>query len=165
VPKALAIWRFAELPPSEVLEDPSRAIGVEDHSVGDQIAVEIEPAEAADASGVGKRPLHRKAAVAVVSQHDHRAVHRRDDDVEIAFGVDVGGPRAPERHFADRRRYFRGRGDVREAAILLLAQDPEAAVAGQYEICPVVVVEVGSEDAAYRGRDRRGATWKGAHDL
>ena len=81
-------------PPRRFSSTWTRAGVVEERRVGHAFAVEVGPGEAAHAGDAGERLLRGERAVAVVAQQRRRRRRRREHDVEIAVGVDVGGPDA-----------------------------------------------------------------------
>ena len=69
-----------------------RAGRIDEHRVGIGITIEIRPGERARAEHAGERLLDLPRAVAVVPQHDGRAVADADDEIEVAVHLDVGRP-------------------------------------------------------------------------
>ena len=136
-----------EAPAAQVQEDVDGARLVEERRVGHAFAIEVRPGEPARARDGGERVARRERAVAVVAQDERLAVARREDEIEIAVGVDVGRPDAGGGGAHERRRQFRRGGDVGEAAGVVLPQQAHAAGAGERQIRPEVVVQICGGDA------------------
>ena len=86
---------LAKAPAALVQEDTHGSVRLEERGVGHAVAVEVGPGEAAEAAGARERPLRpRRCRRRCCAARRGAAVDRGHDHVEIAVGVDVGGPGA-----------------------------------------------------------------------
>ena len=93
-------------------------------------------------AGGGEQIARGERAVAVVAQHHRRRVARREHEIEIAVGVDVGGPHPVRRRAKHRRGQLRPRRHVAEppASVCRSRHSPPAR---RGQIGAEVVVEIG----------------------
>jgi hypothetical protein len=138
---------LAELGAAQVEKHPEHALIVEDGGVGDTLAVEIRPDEPARTRHGVERRLRRERVVSVVAQNRGRCIAARHEQVEVAVGVDVGGPYAVQRTGSEiRRKLRRSRGGCKRA-LVRLPENLHPPAAGNDEIVAEVVVEIGGGHA------------------
>ncbi len=134
-----------ERPTAEAEEYVQAPCPVQEHRIRYALTVQIRPRESAQARHTFERSLHGKGAIAVVPQHRWRSVHARDDEVEIAIGVEIRGPDPVQRCADGLCRKPGARRDVGECLLVPLPEDPHTSSACKDQIGPEVVVEVCSE--------------------
>ena len=147
---AVLLWQALQAKGSaakvdEHLHDPG---GVNERRVGHTLAIEIGPDEATRPRHAVEERTRRERSIIVVAQDDRRSLDGRDDEIEIAVRIDVGGPDAVEWCSQQRRRQFARGGDVREVAGRLLSHQAEAGRARERDIHQKTVVKVGEGDRA-----------------
>ena len=140
-------------PPRRFRQTCTRPSASSERRVRHAVAVEVAPGEAAQARDAGERPLLGERAVAVVAQHQRRALDRGQHHVEVALGVDVGRPGAERGRAQERGR------ELRRAAVTSAKRPPSSwrssftpPAPASSEVRAVVVVEVGGDDAERRRR-------------
>src|SRR5580692_2254239 len=157
-----ARWKrdLSELALPLVVKNMKAPIAIDNCRIGIAICIEIRPSECAHSRHARERLNYREGIVAIVSQHLRSAVFFSKNDVQVAVGLDVYGPRPGVGRVRNAFWQLGVLGDIGEFRRTVLPHQAHATLAGKYEVGLEVVVEIDLQDALWKRPGSRSTTGK-----
>jgi len=115
---------------------------VDEGGIGITVGIKICPREIRQAGDSRKWLNLSEGGVAVISQDDWSSSRRAEDDVQIAFSLDVRAPRSDVLAVGNSRGKFCLGGDVGESSRTVLPEQTHTTIACEHEISFEVVTKI-----------------------